>query len=115
MGFIQFFSDKTVITLKCTVFLAYHVHVIILFVLAKRRQKLFHNEHTLVGFLLVRYTEEHTEEEKGVENKEMSMYGFTSSMAVPLESSVWVTVDSFGRGWRRSLLHNAINVVVGPL
>lgn len=52
--------------------------------------------------------------EEGVADTEMSVYRFSSSRKVPLESSLHIMPDSRGReSWMR-VCHDAMNVIVKP-
>lgn len=50
-----------------------------------------------MGFLPLGFSDEKPEGEGSEEDEEMSMYGLTSSMTVPLESSVRVPAESVKR------------------
>lgn len=59
----QLCSDKTATTLEDTTLLAYSKHFILLNVFAEIRESLLGNEHTVVCFLLVCFTQKGLEEE----------------------------------------------------
>lgn len=100
--------------LKSTALVSYPMPNILLNFSDKRRQHLTEKGDTPVGFLSVCCTQQPLEKEKGTENEEMLMYGFTSSITLLLESIVWDTADS-GVERRMEVLQGSIKVEVGPL
>lgn len=101
MGFVQIFSDKTAMTLRCTALLAYAVHGNLLNVTISRRKRSIDNGHMLVGFLPVCCTPKALKEEKSTKHENILVYKHTSSMTVPLESSVRATTASERRERRK--------------
>lgn len=90
VGFAKFFSYKTVTTLKSTALVDYFVCAISLNVLARRTNWFKRNGYTLVRLLPVYCNDEHLEGEGNREEDQMSVYGFTYSMIVSLESAVHI-------------------------
>lgn len=77
VGFIQFFSNNTAKTLKCTMLVQYPVQCFLLTTSAKRKQSLIITEHTLMGFLPTWRAQELLEGIGSGESEEMSLYEFT--------------------------------------
>lgn len=115
VGSVQLFSDKTAAVRKSTVLVAKSVLAILFNVSARIRQRFVRDIHALAGFLPVFCTAEQLERKGNGEYEEKSVYEFTSSKIVPLESGVRVPADSVGRERRMWLLHESMKVVVGPL
>lgn len=55
------------------------------------------------------------EKEKSAEDEEISMYRFTSSMQLPLESCILLTTELEEIQRRMRVLHEPTHVLVGPL
>lgn len=115
IGLIQLFSGEMATMLKTTTLVVYPVHANLVNVSARRRQCLVGSERTLKEFLPAFYTSEQSEENGSGEDEEMSVYGFSSSIAVRLCRGVRVTGESVRRKQRMKLLHEAIKLVVGDL
>lgn len=54
---VQIYWDNTAITMSCGAFEMYPVHIVLLNVISKLRQKLIYNGHIIVRFLLVEFEE----------------------------------------------------------
>lgn len=114
-GLIQIYSDKTATSLKCSALVAYPVHVVWLNFTARQRRYLIDHGYTLVGFLPVGSEEGETVHgDSGIEES-VSVYGFTLSEVVPLESFIPHTSSMNGRRERMSLLRRAIRSLLEPL
>lgn len=112
---ISVFSDNTTTTLKCMLLVANPVHANLEKFFARTWQRLIDNGHTLVRLLSVRCTLIALQEEKNAKDEEMSVYGFTSSMNMPLKRDVQANADSERRERRMTVLHKTMKVIVGPL
>lgn len=78
-------------------------------------QRLKYNAYTLVGPLSVCCSYERSEGEKRGEHEEMSMYEFTSSRTLLLESVVLVSTDIVGTEERIMVLQESMKAVVEAL
>lgn len=65
MGFALFFSEKTATTLKSTSLVVYLVHSFLENISTRTRKWLIDNEHGLVGFPPLSFTQEQLKEENG--------------------------------------------------
>lgn len=98
---------------KRTASVAYHQHGILLNLSPRRKHWLIDSRHMLVRFTPLRYTQEQLEKAESVEHKEVSLYVLISSMAVPQETGVRVTLDLLRRKLPMRVNQQATKVVLG--
>lgn len=67
------------------------------------------------GLVLVCCIQTHLKKDKSRKSEQMTLYGFTSSVTLPLESRILVTADSVGRIRMMRAFHKTLKVVVRPL
>lgn len=97
VGNVQFFAKKTPTTLKGRTLVAYHGHGMLLDVFFKRIQPFIDNGQTPVRFLPGCCTQEQLKEEKRVQDVDLSVYRYISSITALLGSVVGVTADVASR------------------
>lgn len=115
VGFVMIFSRKTVMKLKKSALVAYFFFDFLLIWTLRKRQCMLANGRTLVGFLLMRCSEDKVWEGGSGERGDSLVYILTTSTTVPLDRGVHST-----RGFRaeRKTVKDpsrSCEVVVGPL